>query len=107
MATVAEMLPSKGKAAAQVKEESQFTIIAKRFLRHRMAVISLIMLLLIFAASLLAPVVLAVRTVRGPSVLLGPVRPDRADLAGEAVDGGRLHGTDRLGKIELVERNLG
>lgn len=55
MATVAEMLPSKSKPVAVMKEESQFAVVWRRFLRHRLAVFSLIFIVVIFASSLLAP----------------------------------------------------
>lgn len=55
MTTVAETLPRKSQPAATVKSESQFAVVTRRFLRHRLAVFSLILILLIFIASLFAP----------------------------------------------------
>lgn len=57
MATIAETLPRKSKEAVQTKEESQFSVVLRRFLRHRLAVFSAILILVIFTASLLAPVI--------------------------------------------------
>ena len=102
MATVAEMLPSKSKASTATKEESQFSIIAKRFLRHRMAVISLVMILLIFGASLLAPVITTYP--RDTVDVATSARPAPPGIAGSE---GNIHilGIDHLGR-DLFTRVL-
>jgi len=102
MATVAEMLPSKGKASTATKEESQFSIIAKRFLRHRMAVVSLVMILLIFGASLLAPVITTYP--RDTVDVATSARPAPPGIAGSE---GNIHilGIDHLGR-DLFTRVL-
>ncbi|HXF62851.1 MAG TPA: ABC transporter permease [Caldilineaceae bacterium] len=54
MATAAGTLPAKAKTTAP-REESQLAIVVKRFMRHRLAVFSVFLILVIFVASLLAP----------------------------------------------------
>ncbi len=102
MATVAEMLPSKSKSAAQFKEESQFAVVAKRFLRHRLAVFSLIFIVLIFTASLLAPVITTYP--RDTVDVATNVRPAPPGIAGSE---GNVHllGIDHLGR-DLFTRVL-
>jgi peptide/nickel transport system permease protein len=102
MATVAEMLPSKSKSAAQFKEESQFAVVAKRFLRHRLAVFSLIFIVLIFTASLLAPVITTYP--RDTVDVATNVRPAPPGIAGSE---GNVHllGIDQRGR-DLFTRVL-
>ena len=56
MTSATETLPVKSSPAIQ-KEESQFSVVFWRFRRHRLAVLSLILLTVILLASLLAPVI--------------------------------------------------
>lgn len=102
MASVAEMLPSKGKTTGKVKEESQFAVVAKRFLRHRLAVFSLIMIALIFTASLLAPVITVYP--RDTVDVATNARPAPPGIAGSE---GYVHilGIDHLGR-DLFTRVL-
>jgi peptide/nickel transport system permease protein len=102
MATVAEMLPSKSKAAAAVKEESQFAVVARRFMRHRLAVFSLILILIIFVASLLAPWITTYP--RDAVDVATNVRPAPPGIAGSE---GSIHllGIDHLGR-DLFTRVL-
>jgi peptide/nickel transport system permease protein len=102
MATVAEMLPNKSAPAAKIKEESQFTVVAKRFMRHRLAVLSLILILVIFVASLLAPVITTYP--RDTVDVATNVRPAPPGVAGSA---GNIHilGIDHLGR-DLFTRVL-
>jgi peptide/nickel transport system permease protein len=102
MATVAEMLPSKAKRAAAVKEESQFTVVARRFMRHRLAVFSLILILIIFIASLLAPWITTYP--RDAVDVATNARPAPPGIAGSE---GNIHllGIDHLGR-DLFTRVL-
>jgi peptide/nickel transport system permease protein len=102
MATVAEMLPSKGSAPAKVKDEGQFTVVAKRFLRHRLALFSLILISLIFIASLLAPVITVYP--RDTVDVATNIRPAPPGIAGSE---GNVHilGIDHLGR-DLFTRVL-
>ena len=102
MATVAEMLPSKGKPATPVKDESQLAVITKRFLRHRLAVFSLILILFIFIASLLAPVIATYP--RDTVDVATNARPAPPGIAGSE---GQVHllGIDHLGR-DLFTRVL-
>ncbi len=102
MATVAEMLPSKQKAAATSKEDSQLTIVLRRFLRHRLAVFSAILILFIFTASLLAPVITTYP--RDTVDVATSARPAPPGIAGS--EGGvHLLGIDHLGR-DLFTRVL-
>jgi peptide/nickel transport system permease protein len=102
MATIAEMLPSKSKPAAPIKEESQFAVVMKRFLRHRLAVFSLFLILFIFTASLLAPVITTYP--RDTVDVATNVRPAPPGIAGSE---GNVHilGIDHLGR-DLFTRVL-
>jgi peptide/nickel transport system permease protein len=102
MATAAETLPSKGKTAAKIKEESQFAVVAKRFLRHRLAVFSLIMIAFVFTASLLAPVITVYP--RDTVDVATNMRPAPPGIAGSE---GNVHilGIDHLGR-DLFTRVL-
>lgn len=101
MATVAQPVFPR-EAAEEEKSEGQLRVILRRFRRHRLAVISLILIGLIFLASLLAPV-------------LAPFERDAIDLSSNVrpappgtVDAtGRVHylGIDHLGR-DLFTRVL-
>ncbi len=91
------------KPVSIVKSESQWSIVFRRFRKHRMAMISLVILAVLFAASILAPVI-------------APFGRDDIDVSNIArfappmsVDAGngRLHilGTDHLGR-DLFTRLL-
>jgi len=102
MATVAEMLPGKRQAATKVKEESQFTVVAKRFMRHRLAVLSLLLIAIIFALSLLAPVITTY-----PRDLVDVATNARPAPPGIAGSEGHIHllGIDNIGR-DLFTRVL-
>ncbi|MFZ2489622.1 MAG: ABC transporter permease [Anaerolineae bacterium] len=101
MATVAQPVFPR-EAAEEEKTEGQLRVILRRFRRHRLAVISLILIGLIFLASLLAPV-------------LAPFERDAIDLSsntrpappGTVDASGRVHylGIDHLGR-DLFTRVL-
>jgi peptide/nickel transport system permease protein len=96
------MLPSKRKPAAAVKEESQFSVVARRFMRHRLAVFSLILILVIFTASLLAPWITTYP--RDTVDVATTARPAPPGIAGSE---GNIHilGIDHLGR-DLFTRVL-
>jgi peptide/nickel transport system permease protein len=102
MATVAEMLPGKPKAAAATKEESQFWLVARRFMRHRLAVVSLFMIIFIFVASLLAPWITTY-----PRDTVDVATNDRPAPPGIDGSEGQIHllGIDHLGR-DLFTRVL-
>jgi len=102
MATVAEMLPGKRQAATKVKEDSQFTVVAKRFMRHRLALFSLIFIILIFGLSLLAPVITTY-----PRDVVDVATNSRPAPPGIAGSQGHIHllGIDNLGR-DLFTRVL-
>jgi peptide/nickel transport system permease protein len=101
MTTVAQPVILKDKAAEE-KQESQIRVIWRRFRRHRLAMISLILISFVFISSLLAPVI-------------APFERDAIDLSSNirpappgAVDSeGRVHylGIDHLGR-DLFTRVL-
>lgn len=101
MTTVAQPVIMKG-TAEEGKQESQLHVIWRRFRRHKLAVISLVLILLIFVASLLAPII-------------APFERDAIDLSSKArpappgtIDSqGRVHylGVDHLGR-DLFTRVL-
>ncbi|HRJ41602.1 MAG TPA: ABC transporter permease, partial [Caldilineaceae bacterium] len=80
--------------AKREKQESQGMVIARRFMRHKLAVISLVLILLIFIASLLAPVITTFP--RDAVDISAPTRPGPPGIAGSD---GRIHilGIDNLG----------
>jgi peptide/nickel transport system permease protein len=101
MATTAGTLPVKGTAAA-TKEESQLAIITRRFMRHRLAVFSLILIAVIFIASLLAPVITTFpRDAVDVSTSARPAPPGVVDSAGRT----HLLGVDHIGR-DLFTRVL-
>src|SRR5215213_7828110 len=77
----------------EVRSESQWVVVMRRFRRHRMAMISLALLIVIFTASLMAP-------------LIAPFPRDAINLDQKFITPlssdslGRLHllGTDHLGR---------
>jgi len=101
MATAAGALSGQSKTVA-TKEESQFSIVARRFMRHRLAVFSLILILIIFTASLLAPWITTYP--RDAVDVATSARPAPPGVAGSA---GEIHilGIDHLGR-DLFTRVL-
>jgi peptide/nickel transport system permease protein len=101
MATAAGTLPVK-KRAETTKEESQFSVVLRRFARHRLAVFAVFLIILIFGASLLAPVITTFP--RDTVDISAPNRPAPPGIAGSA---GYLHvlGIDHLGR-DLFTRVL-
>lgn len=101
MTSVAQPVILKG-AAAEEKQESQVRVIWRRFRRHRLAMISLILIGFVFVASLLAPVI-------------APFERDAIDLTSSARPAppgttnldGQVHylGVDHLGR-DLFTRVL-
>ncbi len=101
MTTVAQPLILND-AAAEQKQESQARVIFRRFRKHRLAVISLILVGIIFVASLLAPVIAPFeRDAIDLSSNIRPAPPGTIDSAG------RIHylGVDHLGR-DLFTRVL-
>lgn len=101
MATTAGALPA-GRRAAETKDESQFSILVRRFLRHRLAVFSLFLIILIFTASLLAPVITTY-----PRDAVDVATSSRPAPPGVAGSEGNVHilGIDHLGR-DLFTRVL-
>ena len=101
MATAAGAIQPTSRAALN-KSESQFTIVMRRFTRHRMAVVSLVLITLILLASLLAPVITFFpRDEIDISTAIRPAPPGIVDSQG------RMHllGVDFLGR-DLFTRVL-
>ncbi|MCX6044474.1 MAG: ABC transporter permease [Chloroflexi bacterium] len=84
------------------RQESQFAIVLRRFIRHRLAVISCFLIVLIFGASLLAPVLAPFSPTRLDGTLGGQPRPP-----GIVDAKGQVHwlGVDNLGR-DLYTRVL-
>ncbi len=100
MTTVAQPVALQG--AVEEKQESQLQVIWRRFRRHRLAVVSLVLILLIFVASLLAPVITPFeRDAIDLSSKIRPAPPGTVDSQG------RVHylGVDHLGR-DLFTRVL-
>lgn len=99
MAATAGTLKIEGKSE---KQDSQWLVIARRFMRHKLAVISLVLILLIFIASLLAPFITTFS--RDAVDISAPIRPGPPGIAGSD---GRIHilGIDNLGR-DLFTRML-
>jgi peptide/nickel transport system permease protein len=96
------MLPSKRQTVAKTKEESQFTVVLKRFLRHRLAVFSFFLILFIFVLSLLAPVITTYpRDATDVTTSARPAPPGVTDSAGNV----HLLGVDHIGR-DLFTRVL-
>ena len=88
--------------ANEEKQDSQLLVVLRRFRRHKLAVISLILVLFIFVVSLLAPVLAPYpRDAIDISSSVRPAPPGTRDSLG------RLHilGTDHLGR-DLLTRLL-
>jgi peptide/nickel transport system permease protein len=94
MTTAASALSLKKTTKESGTEESQFRVVLRRFMRHRAAVFSTVLILLIFVVSLLAPVITPFERDGQNLSLQGPLPPG-------AVDGdGLTHvlGVDNLGR---------
>ena len=88
--------------AESAEQESQARIIFRRFRRHRLAMISTVLILIVFGASLLAPVITTFsRDAVDISTTARPAPPGTLDSQG------RLHifGVDHLGR-DLFTRVL-
>lgn len=101
MTTVARPLSTRPTAAAE-RSESQARVILRRFMRHRLAVVSVILIAFIFIISLLAPVLAPFE--RDAIDLTAPSRPAPP---GTLSPDGRVHymGIDHLGR-DLFTRVL-
>ena len=88
--------------AEDATQESQFTVVFRRFRKHRLAVVSLILLILIFVASLLAPVITTF-----PRDAIDVSSSQRPAPPGTISSDGRTHilGVDHLGR-DLFTRVL-
>src|SRR4051812_4923749 len=84
------------------RQESQFAIVLRRFIRHRLAVISCVLIALIFGASLLAPVLAPFPPTKLNGALGAQPRPP-----GIVEASGKVHwlGVDNLGR-DLYARVL-
>ncbi|MCL4862214.1 MAG: ABC transporter permease [Caldilineaceae bacterium] len=84
------------------RTESQFWIVARRFFRHRMAVVSLVFILALLVVSILAPVIATFP--RDLQDIAAPSRPAPPGIAGSE---GKVHilGIDHLGR-DLFTRVL-
>lgn len=101
MTTTARQTPIKDRANEDT-QESQFTIVFRRFRRHKLAMVALSLVLFIFVASLLAPVLAPfARDHIDLSSSIRPAPPGTRDMAGG------LHplGIDHLGR-DLFTRLL-
>jgi peptide/nickel transport system permease protein len=101
MATAAGSLPAKPVTRERNRTESQFWIVARRFVRHRMAVISLLFIVLIIVLSILAPVITPYTYDTQDILAQGPKPPGSAGSDG----GVHLLGIDHLGR-DLLTRVL-
>lgn len=101
MATAAGALSNRGQAD-EVQDESQFSIVARRFRRHHLAVFSFFVILFIFVASLLAPLIAVYP--RDAVDVATSARPAPPGIAGSE---GLVHilGIDHLGR-DLFTRVL-
>jgi peptide/nickel transport system permease protein len=102
MATTTAGTLSAKPAAPATKEESQLAIVTKRFMRHRLAVVSVFVILIIFTASMLAPWITAYP--RDAVDVSGSARPAPPGVASSE---GELHllGVDHVGR-DLFTRVL-
>lgn len=102
MAATAGVLTTKAPAQAQQKQESQAAIVFRRFLRHRMAVISSIFIIVILGVSIAAPWI-APFDRDNPDITIA-TRPGPPGVVGAD---GRAHplGVDHLGR-DLMTRML-
>ncbi len=101
MTSAASALPAKPRGKSE-KQESQFSVVMRRFLRHRMAVISLIFITFVFTVSMLAPVLAPFD--RDTVDISAPSRPGPPGIQGSD---GQTHilGIDQLGR-DLYTRLL-
>ena len=101
MTSATEMLSVENKPTIQ-KEEGQFSVVFRRFRRHRLAVFSLVLLSVIFLASLLAPVITTY-----PRDAVDVSAPNRPAPPGVSGSEGQVHvlGIDHLGR-DLFTRVL-
>lgn len=95
MATAAPTLARQQAVESRQQPESQFWIVMRRFVRHRMAIISLIFILLVFTVSLLAPLITTF-----PRDAVDISSPNRPAPPGVMDSAGRVHwlGIDHLGR---------
>ena len=90
------------KIAREGKEESQWQIVGRRFARHRLAMISLVTIIIIFILTLLAPVISPFpRDAVDIAVMARPGPPGTMSSAGQV----HLIGVDHLGR-DLLTRVL-
>lgn len=101
MSTAAQSIPLRNRAE-DAAQESQLAVVVHRFLRHRLAVVSAILILLVFVASLLAPVITVF-----PRDAIDVSSPNRPAPPGVVDELGRVHilGIDQLGR-DLFTRVL-
>lgn len=101
MTTTATPILKQDRANQEI-QESQFTIVFRRFRRHKLAMISLVLVLLIFVMSMLAPVLAPyARDHIDISSSIRPAPPGTRDLQG----GLHILGIDHLGR-DLFTRLL-
>jgi peptide/nickel transport system permease protein len=95
MTTAASSMPTRRVAPESSQPESQFWIVARRFLRHRMAIVSLVFILFMLITSLLAPII---TTFPRDTINIGA--PSRPAPPGVTDIEGRVHwlGIDHLGR---------
>jgi peptide/nickel transport system permease protein len=100
MTTAASGVPVRSRAE-EATQENQIAVILRRFVRHRLAVISAILISIIFVASLLAPVI---TTFPRDAIDIAASRPAPPGSLGS---GGQVHvlGVDHLGR-DLFTRVL-
>ena len=101
MATAARAVSIRSRAE-DATQENQLLVVFRRFVRHRLAVVSAILILFIFVASLLAPVI---TTFPRDAIDIGA--PSRPGPPGSLSSDGRVHllGVDNLGR-DLFTRVL-
>ncbi len=101
MTTVSRPILDRGRAYED-KQESQVLVVLRRFRRHKLAVISTILILFIFGVSLLAPILAPFeRDAIDLSSSIRPAPPGTRDAAGQL----HLLGIDHLGR-DLFTRLL-
>ncbi len=101
MTTVSRPILDRGRAYED-KQESQLLVVLRRFRRHKLAVISTILILFIFGVSLLAPVLAPFeRDAIDLTSSIRPAPPGTRDVAGQV----HLLGIDHLGR-DLFTRLL-
>ena len=102
MTVIAKRIPLEKDRAEDAAQESQLLVVFRRFLRHRLAVASAILILIIFVASLLAPVITVFpRDTVDISVAARPAPPGTVDQQGSM----HVLGVDHLGR-DLFTRVL-